>query len=144
MPALVCVASGHGWLSGAYTMGTLSLVWGRRIRIQIRHAQLKYLSVGLKLKLTGPSDLILSNNVLCSVPNLMEALDSGHTTVKTENSQPGLSQGQDPSSRGLLRRTRVASWLHIPSSSIAVDGSPFLNNAYVLGSLLHLVACCGK
>ena len=38
----------------------------------------------------------------------MESLDSGHTTVKTENSQPGLSQGQDPSSRVLLRSTRVA------------------------------------
>ena len=42
------------------------------------------------------------------VPNLMESLDSGHATVKTENSQPGLSQGQDPSSRVLLRSTRVA------------------------------------
>jgi hypothetical protein len=42
--------------------------------------------------------------------NLMESLDSGHTTVKTESSQPGLSQGvhkgQDPSSRVLLRSTR--------------------------------------
>ncbi len=38
----------------------------------------------------------------------MESLDIGHTTVKTENSQPGLSQGQDPSSRVLLRSTRVA------------------------------------
>ena len=40
----------------------------------------------------------------------MEALDSGHTTVKTENrdGQPGLNQGQDPSSRVLLRSTRVA------------------------------------
>ena len=38
----------------------------------------------------------------------MESLDSGHPTVKTENSQPGLSQGQDPSSRVLLRSTRVA------------------------------------
>ncbi len=32
---------------------------GKKNSIQIRHAQLKYLSVGLKLKLTGPSDLIL-------------------------------------------------------------------------------------
>ena len=48
---------GHGGLSGAYTMGTLFM--GKKNSIQIRHAQLKYLSVGLKLKLTGPSDLIL-------------------------------------------------------------------------------------
>ena len=38
----------------------------------------------------------------------MESLDSGHATVKTDNSQPGLNQGQDPSSRVLLRSTRVA------------------------------------
>jgi hypothetical protein len=38
----------------------------------------------------------------------MESLDSGHTTVKTENSHPGLSQGQDRSSRVLLRSARVA------------------------------------
>jgi hypothetical protein len=38
----------------------------------------------------------------------MGSLDSGHTTVKTDNSQPGLSQGQDPSSRA-LKRTLSAS-----------------------------------
>ncbi len=67
---------------------------GKKNSVQIRHAQLKCLSVGLKLKLTGPSDQSYPSDV----PNLMESLDSGHATVKTENSQPGLNQGQDPSS----------------------------------------------
>ncbi len=38
------------------------LLWGREAQfnlVEIRHAQLKYLSVGLKLKLSGPSDLFL-------------------------------------------------------------------------------------
>ena len=99
--------------------------WGRRISIQIRHAQLKYLSVGLKLKLRS----ILSYP--SNIPNLMESLDSGHATVKTENSQPGLSQGQDPSSRVLLRSTRVATH---PLLFIAVDSNPFLSSAYLTAS----------
>jgi hypothetical protein len=43
------------------------------------------------------------------------ARDSGHTTVKTGDSQPGpnLNQGQDPSSRVLLRSTRVATRISI-------------------------------
>ena len=69
------------------------------------------------------------------VPNLMESLDSGHTTVKTENSQPGLSQGQDPSSRVLLRSTRVATH---PLLFIAVDSNPFLNSAYLTASSILL------
>ena len=32
---------------------------GKKNSIQIRHARLNYLAVGLKLKLNGPSDLIL-------------------------------------------------------------------------------------
>ena len=44
------------------------------------------------------------------MPNLVESLDSGHTTVRTENSQPGLDQGQDPSSRVPLRSTRVCGY----------------------------------
>ena len=51
------------------------------------------------------------------MPKLMGALDSGHTTVKTENSQPGLNQGQDPSSRVLLRSTRVATPIEPQTSS---------------------------
>ena len=69
------------------TAGSAALTpWGhspmrKKNSIQIRHAQLKYLSVGLKLKLNGLSDLIL-----VTYPTLiMESLDtSGHTTVKTE------------------------------------------------------------
>ena len=52
LPGVVAV-----WLSSAYGRGTF--ICGEENSIQIRHAQLKYLSVGLKLKLTGPSDLIL-------------------------------------------------------------------------------------
>ncbi len=45
----------------------------------------------------------------------MESLDSGHTTVKTENSQPGLDRWQgDPSSGVLLRSTRVATVVGTP------------------------------
>ena len=65
----------------------------------------------------------------------MESLDSGHTTVKTENSQPGLSQGQDPSSRVLLRSTRVATHPLLFNSS----GQQPMPELCVLDSLLHLV-----
>ena len=54
---LRAINCGQGWLSGAYTLGTLSM--GKKNSIQIRHARLNYLAVGLKLKLNGPSDLIL-------------------------------------------------------------------------------------
>jgi hypothetical protein len=84
-----------------------TLLWGRRIQIQIRHAQLNFLAVGLKLKLNGPSDLIL-----VTYPTQGGQLNgvTGQWTSdsETENSQPGLSQGQDPSSRVRLRSTRVA------------------------------------
>jgi hypothetical protein len=65
----------------------------------------------------------------------MESLDSGHATVKTENSQPGLSQGQDPSSRVLLRSTRVATHPLLFNSS----GQQPMPELCVLDSLLHLV-----
>ena len=65
----------------------------------------------------------------------MESLDSGHTTVKTENSQPGLSRGQDPSSRVLLRSTRVAT--HPPP--LHSSGQQPIPELCVLDSLLHLV-----
>ncbi len=65
----------------------------------------------------------------------MESLDSGHPTVKTENSQPGLSQGQDPSSRVLLRSTRVATHPLLFNSS----GQQPMPELCVLDSLLHLV-----
>jgi hypothetical protein len=34
--------------------------WGRRIQIRFGMLKLNYLAVGLKLKLNGPSDLILA------------------------------------------------------------------------------------
>ena len=63
----------------------------------------------------------------------MESLDSGHTTVKTENSQPGLSQGQDPSSRVLLRSTRVATHPLLFNSS----GHGWLSGGYTVGTLSY-------
>ena len=51
--------------SGMATAGSAALTpWGhspmgKKNSIQIRHARLNYLAVGLKLKLNGPSDLIL-------------------------------------------------------------------------------------
>ena len=67
-----------------------TLLWGRRIQFKFGMLKkLKYLSVGLKLKLTGgPSVRSYPTSSLSDVPNLMESLDSGHATVKTENSQP--------------------------------------------------------
>ena len=112
-------------------MGTLFM--GKKNSIQIRHAQLKYLSVGLKLKLRS----ILSYP--SNIPNLMESLDSGHATVKTENSQPGLSQGQDPSSRVLLRSTRVATHPLLFKYEAHSSGQQLIPELCVLDSLLHLV-----
>ncbi len=110
------------------------LQWGRRIRIQIRHA----------FNLQEQEQDLTTFRLDCScypsnVPNLIGSLDSGHTstTVKTENSQPGLSQGQDPSSRVLLRSTRVATGSTHPLLFKAVDSNPCLNSAYLTASIAN-------
>ncbi len=70
--------------------GPSPLQWGRRIQIQIRHARLNCRPFGWTETETERSVCSYPSNV----PNLMESLDSGHTTVKTENSQPGLSKAR--------------------------------------------------
>ncbi len=72
---------GHGGSAALTPWGHSPM--GKKNSVQIRPARLHYLSVGLKLK-TERSVWSYPSNV----PNLMESLDSGHTTVKTENSQP--------------------------------------------------------